>query len=259
MELRAYGTILMRRLWIILLVVGLAALYAGFQFYHLIQTPGALKAYQSQITVRIGIQASTQQNGASYGDLITAAETFADELAKGPVMTSPVFASQIKQQLEADRQQKAVGGPPDVGAIARSITVSNFHSVVTVTVNWSTPAGAQAIARAVGEVMQHHIGDYLDYEIRGNNAANAKNKHAQPSAQIVNDATEPVQVEGFAGNKPLLLVALVLVALIIGVALAFLMEYLDDRVRSKEEVERLLQLPVIAELPRIPVPGKEKR
>jgi capsular polysaccharide biosynthesis protein len=52
-----------------------------------------------------------------------------------------------------------------------------------------------------------------------------------------------------------LLLVLVLVALVIGIALAFLIDYLDDRVRSKEDVEQLLQLPVYGQVPRVPSIG----
>jgi capsular polysaccharide biosynthesis protein len=45
---------------------------------------------------------------------------------------------------------------------------------------------------------------------------------------------------------------LVLVAFIIGIALAFLIDYLDDRIRSTEDVEQLLQLPVYGQVPRVP-------
>jgi len=43
-----------------------------------------------------------------------------------------------------------------------------------------------------------------------------------------------------------------LVVLIIGIALAFLIEYLDDRIYSKEAVIQSLELPVYGEIPRVP-------
>ena len=40
-----------------------------------------------------------------------------------------------------------------------------------------------------------------------------------------------------------------LIGLIVGIALAFLVDYLDPSLRSREEVERLLEVPVLGEIP----------
>ena len=48
---------------------------------------------------------------------------------------------------------------------------------------------------------------------------------------------------------------LVLIALIIGIALAFLLDYLDDRIRSKDDVKDLFELPIYGEVPHAPTPG----
>jgi capsular polysaccharide biosynthesis protein len=41
-----------------------------------------------------------------------------------------------------------------------------------------------------------------------------------------------------------------LIGLIVGIGLAFLLDYLDTSVRSREEAEALLQLPILGEIPR---------
>jgi capsular polysaccharide biosynthesis protein len=40
------------------------------------------------------------------------------------------------------------------------------------------------------------------------------------------------------------------IGLLIGIALAFLLDYLDSSVRSRRDAESLLQLPVLGEIPR---------
>ena len=71
-------------------------------------------------------------------------------------------------------------------------------------------------------------------------------------------ASDPATIPGPSANKPTLLLVLVIVALVIGLALAFLIEYLDDRIRNVGEVENLLQLPIYGTIPPAPAPGKER-
>ncbi|GHO43132.1 YveK family protein [Ktedonospora formicarum] len=259
MELRAYWATIRRRLWIILFLVVLTAAFAGFQYYKLAKTPGALKTYQSNITMRIGLQADPNNSNANFSDYITASEALADEIVTGPTLNTKEFTARVQAQLQADYTRN--GGPQGIndiqaGSLVGSLTAVHARSLLTVTATWPTPEGAKAIATAIGEVFTQQGSTFLDYEIRNGNSVNDTAIHPKASAQVLSNASDPAQVSGPASNRPLLLLALVFVALLIGIALAFLMEYLDDRVRSKEELEDLLQLPIIGEIPRASVAEK---
>ena len=119
--------------------------------------------------------------------------------------------------------------------------------------NWNTAAGAWAIARAAGEVISTNIGSYVDYRATTQPAGN----YPSAAARVVNAASQPTATAPASKTTTLLL--LLLIGLIIGIALAFLVEYLDDRIRSTTEVTRLLQLPVYGEVPPAPVSVQRKR
>ena len=264
-ELRTYWTIIWRRIWIVALLVGVVALYAGYQYYHLRETPGALKAYSSNITIQIGLQATSKgdQNNANY---VTVSEALADAFATGPILSSNEFDRDIANQINLDKNliEQRYGANADLGdwqntgAIGQSLNAVRVHSLVTVNATWNTPAGAWAIANAVGEVSVAKLGTYLDYVISNDAARSATDNFVQPpvSARIITSATEAAPIPGSASSKVTLLVLLLLVALAIGIALAFLLDYLDDRIRSKTEVTQLLNLPIYGELPRVPSPGR---
>lgn len=227
------------------------AAYAGFQYYKLAKTPGALKAYQSNITLRIGLEANSNNNNARYSDYLSASEALADEIVTGPILNTREFTARVQQQLDADYAAHN-GGLNQIDAEALVGTLSAVHarSLLTITATWPTAEGARAIATAVGEVFTQQGSSFLDYEIRDNSSMNDTVIHPKASAQVISSASNPALVNGPNSNKPLLLLALVFVGLLIGIALAFLMEYLDDRVRSREELEDLLQLPTVGEIPR---------
>jgi protein tyrosine kinase modulator len=264
-ELRAYGAIIWRRVWVVALVVGIVALYAAYQYYHLYKTPGALKTYHSEVTLAIGIQNFGSQDNHSFNDYVSASETLADALTTDPILTSNRFDTAVAQQISADMDAivQRYGPNPDLGnvqdlsALSVAITSTRIHNQVTVNVTWTTPAGAWAIAKAIGEVTTAHISSYLNYGLMNTSAyvsGPSSKSVLQPvvSASVVSDALPSIVIPGASASRPALLLVLVLVAFIIGIALAFLIDYLDDRIRSPEDVEQLLQLPVYGQVPRVP-------
>ena len=260
MELRAYWAIIWRRIWVVALIVGVVVLYIGYEYYHIGKTPGGLSGYQSTITFQIGLQASTKGTDPSYADNIAVSEALADTFVMGPILTSREFDGQVSRQMGIDMSQiiQRYGPSPDLGnwhdpaAIGAALNASHVHSLVTVNVTWPTPAGAWAIAESIGDVSANNIGTFLDYVITNNASHPTPNGNVQPavSARVISDATDAVKVPGAFAQKAATFIILLLVALIVGIALAFLADYLDDRIYGKDEVADLLQLPIYGELPR---------
>lgn len=265
MELRTYWTIIWRRIWVVALVVVVVGLYAGYQYYKLRKTPGALTAYSSSITLQVGLQATTRGDTNNADDVVVS-EALADALANGPILSSHEFdtdvANQIAQDTSAIQQRYGnnpdLGGCQDSGAIGGALSAVRTDSLVTIFATCNTPQGAWALANAVGEVSVAKIGAYLDYVVTNDASHSSTGNFVQPavSARLISSATNGAAVPGASSNKVTLLALLLLVALAIGIALAFLLDYLDDRVRSKEEVARLLELPIYAEVPRPPAAGR---
>jgi capsular polysaccharide biosynthesis protein len=251
-ELRAYGRILWRRIWIIALVVGVAVIYVGYQY------STAHKTYSTSVDIRIGLQAFPPSNDPTFTDYITTSETLADEFATGPTLTSTAFAQQVIQQIQHDRptitaryHDGDLGDWENVSAIKNALlTTTRIHSIVTINVNWPTEAGAWAVAHAVGEVTTAHIGQYLDYQI--SSQPTNSTDYPAPVAKVTNDAGNVSPVTSSNTTKTSSLLALLVVGLILGIALAFLVEYLDDRIYERSEVVRMLQLPIYGEVPPAP-------
>ncbi len=267
MELRAYWTIIWRRIWVVALVVGIVALFVGYQYYHLRKIPGALKAYSSNITIQIGLQptGNGDTNSANY---VIVSEALADSMVTSPLLTTREFDTAISKQIAQDMAeiQQRFGPNPDLGdwlnsdAIGQALNATRVHSFVTITTTWSTPAGAWAIANALGEVSVTNIGAYLNYEIQNNALQNQTTISVPPqvTARVISAASDSITVAGSSANKLTLYMLMLLVALVLGIALTFLLDYLDDRIRTKEEVTELLGIPTYAVIPRAPSPGRNR-
>lgn len=266
MELRTYWSIIWRRIWVVVVIVGVVGLYVGYQYYHLRKTPGALKAFSSAITLQVGLQ-STAKGDPNNADYVTVSEALADTLTTGPILSSREFDADVSNQIGQDMSlisqrygtNADLGDWRNTGAIGGALNAVRVHSLVTITTTWATDAGAWAIANAVGEVSAAKMGVFLDYVVTADPAHTSTSAtFVQPavSARVITSATSPATVAGTANSKVALLIALLLVSLAIAIALTFLLDYLDDRLRSKEQVTYLLQLPVLGDLPRAPTPGR---
>ena len=249
----------------VIVVVGIVALYSGYSYYKLRKTPGALKSSSSAITLQIGVTASSSKTYSNADDE-SVSESMADALTNGPILTSHEFDAAVAKQISLDAAVIAqkYGPNPDLGncnnagAIGGVLSASRVHSLVTITATCATAQGAWAVANAVGEVITTQLGNYVDYVIPGSATPSTSNvAPADVSARIISGVSEPVVVAGPGSSKVTLYIALVLVSLVLGLALAFLVEYLDDRIRGKEQAASLLGLPSLGTVPRAPAPGRK--
>jgi uncharacterized protein involved in exopolysaccharide biosynthesis len=218
MELRAYWRIIWRRWWLItaLLVVVLVVSLVTYQP----PTP----VYQATMRFAIGIEGDepvSVASGDGRSDAWLASEYLADDLSE--VLKGGDFATRISQK---------VGFAVPAGAIF----ASREHRIMTVSISWSDPDQTQAIAEAVAAAVEDGGSDYFP--------------------QLVGVEAKAVLIDGpglgQAGRSlrsKLDLPLRLFLALVAGVALAFLWDYLDDTVRDRADAEAL-GAPILGEIPR---------
>jgi uncharacterized protein involved in exopolysaccharide biosynthesis len=89
------------------------------------------------------------------------------------------------------------------------------------------------------------------YEIveKGVKEAELKDSYAAREVQLVSAAVPPYKPSG--PTRYLIALASLLSALVVGIGLAFLLEYLDKRIRGINDVEDFVGIKVLATIPRI--------
>lgn len=226
MELRALWKVLLRR-WPWIAAPGLAALaVAAYSFF---SSPAAT-AYA--VTVRYTAATPPGQDGISYEDesyFPWVASEYLVGALKDWVRTSS-FATEVSAMLAAE------GITLDRGAIQGSISAEHVRSVMTITVTRPDAAEAVALAEAVGRVLRERTSEYFPQV------------GAEAASVIALDLPSAGAVPPSISSRldPLLRFAIGLAA---GVGLAFLIEYLDPRLRERQELERM-GFTVLAEIPR---------
>ncbi|MFN2244820.1 MAG: YveK family protein [Anaerolineae bacterium] len=218
MELRQYWRIVWRRWWLVAALVGIVLVVS------LVMAQEPEPVYVASMRFAIGIEGSEPVNAASgegRSDAWLASEYLADDLSE--VLKGGDFAARISERVGFE-------------VPAGTIFASREHRIMTVTITWRDRDQAQAIAEAVGAALQDGGAGYFPQLVGVE--AQAVLIDGPGIGQVGRSLTDKL-------NLPIRL----FVALVAGVALAFLWDYLDDTVRDRAEVEAL-GVSILGEIPR---------
>lgn len=228
MELKYYWQIIWKRAWIpalLLVIVGLASLLTN-------QTPPITYSTSMRFTIRIEPQLLSNQftYEGYYGWL--ASEYLADDLTA--IVSSQAFAADVNRRLGELGSSLAL--PP--GIISGVTVAEKQHRIIRLNASWPDAAELATIAQAMVLAMQQDSGKYLTNTGAPGGAVIALIDPPTPPAANPPSLTQRL-------NLPVRL----LLALLAGLALTFLLDYLDDSVRGRSEVEAM-GIPVLAEVPK---------
>ncbi len=114
-----------------------------------------------------------------------------------------------------------------------SISAAKNTEIINISVTDTNPYMAQNIANSVTRVFQQEVTEIMKMD----------------NVQIIDEA--PLPTVPISPNRPMNIAISCLVGLIFGVLLAFLIEFLDRTVKTTEQAEAILEVPVLASIPRI--------
>jgi capsular polysaccharide biosynthesis protein len=227
MEFREYWHIIRRRWWLpVGLAVAVGLLTVAMQRPWQARPP----SYNASMRFNVGVQPQRLSDQYTYDRYYTmlTSEYLVDDM--GEIVRSQRFAGEVSRRL-ADQ-----GISVPAGAIGASTQPGKLHRILTVNVSWGDPAQLQAIAEAVAATLTESSAEFFSQF----SAEEADIRLIDPPviAQVGRPAREQLDLP--------LRIALALVA---GVALAFLLHYLDDYVRERADLEKL-DIVVLGEVPR---------
>jgi capsular polysaccharide biosynthesis protein len=227
MELKQYWQIIWKRAWIpalLLVVVAIASLLTG-------QTPPP--TYNTTMRFTVGVKPQELPDQYTYDSYYAwlSSEYLADDLTA--IVSSQAFAADVNRRLA--EMGSSVQVPP--GSISGVTIAEKQHRILRLNLSWGNAAELTDIAQAIVRVMEEDSPKYLT-------------QLGTPGALInVIDEPAPPTANPPSLTQRLNLPVRLLLALAVGLALAFLLDYLDDNVRGRSELEAL-GIPVLAEVPR---------
>ena len=223
MELRHYWSIVAGRWWIVLLLAALVAVAS------VALQPQTRETWASTARVEALPPLDLQRNGYApnqeryYGSLNM--ELFWDDFI--PVLRDGAFAENVRQLVTPTAGGRSLAG---------SFDAKKEHQSLAITVTADSPEVAQMLADGAARLLSQSSGPY---------ANGFTDKRITVQVLHLGSRAAPASRVGGTANLGLR----VLLGIIAGVALAFLLEYLDDTVRSAREVADSMGLPVLGEIP----------
>lgn len=212
MELLPY---LLHWLWL-LLAVGLVTAAIGFAISAFVMTP----MYQSTTKVYI-LNKSNKNDNVTYSDTQLATNLTKD------------FKEMIKSRYVVETVIKECELKESYEALAGKISVSNTTDtrIIGISVKDADPARAQYIANAVRDVAAVHLKNVMDLE-----AVNVVEEANLPTSSV-EPSKKKFTLIGFA------------IGFVACAGILILRYYLDDSIKTTEDVEKYLDMTVLASIP----------
>ncbi|PGT89058.1 YveK family protein [Bacillus sp. AFS040349] len=217
---------LKKRLSLIIIITALATATSGIVSYFLL-TP----IYQSSTQILVN-QSKSEQQAYNVGEVQTNLQLIN---TYNVIIKSPAILDKVIEKENLDMSTGVLNG---------LVTVSSEQNsqVVNISVQNEDPQQAANIANSIADTFQDEITTLM----------NIDNVSILSQAQL-GENPSPIK------PQPVLNMAIALVVgLMAGVGLAFLLEYLDNTIKTEQDIENQLGLPVLGAITTINMDGEMK-
>lgn len=220
-SLKEIAATLRKRLMLIALLAAIAVAVSGMISYFIL-TP----VYQASTQILVN-QKSNEQSILDPNQVRTNVEMIN---TYSVIIKSPIILDEVIEELNLSLT---------TDQLTEKITVNSEQNaqVFNLTVEDEDPAQAVKIANGISEIFGSEVTEIMNID-------NVK----VLSPAVLKENPSPVK------PKPLLNMAIALVVgLMAGVGLTFLLEYLDNTIKTEDDIQNILQLPVLGVIPKISV------
>lgn len=228
MEIREHWAILRRRIWIPITLMGLTLILSLWQMR---PWQATLPTYSASMRMLVGVLPNDQADVTAYDPRYYSwltSEYLVDDFTE--VVRSALFAQRVSDRLS----DESITVPP--GVIQGSAATGKLHRIITLNFTMANRDQIQAVARAAASELSEDAAFYF------------KQLGTEGAGVTVIDGPTVGEV-GRSLRDQLDLPLRLLMAFLVGVGLAYLLEYLDNSVRSVRDIEAL-GLPWLGSIPK---------
>ncbi len=213
LELQQYWAIIRKRWLLVILVPVIAVVMSGVLSFFVIKPQ-----YEADTSLLVN-QKQSSNPSIQYAEIMAnqaLVKTYSD------IIKSATVEQAVIDQLNL---------PYTTAQLDKTITVSSPDQSQVIRVKVVSPSQSLStnIANSLAQVFQNKAQTLMDVQ----------------NVQIVDQAVSPQNPHPVKPNKKLNIAIAFILGLMVSLGMAFLMEYLDNRLRTEEDVRRYLNLPVL--------------
>lgn len=220
-ELKQYWAIIRRR-WKMVLAIPVIAVIVSAVYSLYVITP----QYQANSTLLINPRPTTSAAAAAAAGTSQAYEALQLGQAMVPTYTQIIKSYSVEQSVI-----KALNLPMTPGTLNGMINVTSPTQSEVIQISVTDPSLTQAveIANTLASTFQQKARMLMQVQ----------------NVQIIDSANAAQSPTPVKPNKKLNVAIALVLGLMVSIGLAFLLEYLDNRIRTVDDVRRYLDLPVL--------------
>lgn len=219
-SLREYFLILRKRMGLIILMTILSITTSGLVSYFVLEPE-----YQTFTTLIVGKPKDYQNvdNKLEYNDLLLNQKLVS---TYGELVKTRIVADEVIKNLKLDMSYKEFREKVNVNLVKDT-------EIIKLEVMDTNPVLAAEIANETAQVFMENVKDIMMVE----------------NVQVIDEAQVPdIPIK----PRPNLNMAIAgVLGLMVGIFLVFLLEYLDSTIKTPDDIERYLNLPVIGTIPMV--------
>ena len=215
-DLREYFAIIKKRFWIIALLAIISALISGVISFFMLKP-----VYEAKSTLIVNTE-KNEETQMITGDQFSVTQKLA--VTYGEIIKSRAVLEDVIKNLKLDNEYEE---------LANNVTVSpvNDTQIISISVQDTNPQKARDIANEIPKV----------FEKEAKRITKANDVQVIDKAILPKDAVKP--------NKMMNIAIAAVLGMMIGLFIVFLIEYLDNKIKTPQDIEKHLGLSVIGVIP----------
>ncbi|CEN21938.1 YveK family protein [Paraclostridium sordellii] len=216
-DLREYFHIIKKRAWMIALITILAMVTSGIISFFVLSP-----VYEADTTLIVNTEQSKETNNMITGDQLNVTQKLT--LTYGQIIKSRTVLDSVIKKLDLNM---------DYEVLEKKITVSPVKDtqIMSVTVQDTNPEEARDIANSIPKIFTK--------EVKRITKAN--------SVEVIDKAITPE--EPVKPSKVMNISIAAVLGFMISMGIVFTLEYMDNKIKSPQDIEKYIDLPILGVVP----------
>ncbi|GAA0104644.1 Wzz/FepE/Etk N-terminal domain-containing protein [Paraclostridium sordellii] len=216
-DLREYFYIIKKRVWIIALITVLAMITSGIISFFVLSP-----VYEANTTLIVNTEQNKATNNMITGDQLNVTQKLT--LTYGEIIKSRSVLDSVIEKLDLNM---------DYSELEKNITISPVKDtqIISVTVQNINPKLARDIANTIPKVFTK--------EVKRITKAN--------SVEVIDKAVTPENP--VKPNKTINMAISIVLGIMVGIFIVFVLEYMDNKIKTPQDIEKYIDLPILGVIP----------